>query len=538
MPKPNSDRAAPGKRVLVADPIHEQGRALLAATPGLAVDVVTGLDEPALCQRIGDYDALIVRSKTRVTASVIEAGKKLKVIGRAGIGVDNIDVAAATEQGIVVFNTPDANATTTAELALAHLLSLSRYLPQADRSVRRGEWKPGSFVGTELAEKTVGVVGFGTIGRIVARRCLAFRMRVLAFDPYVVPDVIRETGAEPADLDRLIASSDYVTLHCPLNDATRNLFDAARLNKMKSGARLINCARGGLVDETALVEALKTGHLAGAALDVYATEPPKASPLLELDNVVMTPHLGASTEEAQQAVSLKIAEHVVAFLETGVTQGAVNLPRIPTDQLIRARPYQLLAQALGRLLSALVPGPIAELEVALFGRIADVNPRLITGGALTGLLGKRLAMPVNEVNAMTLAQRQGITVREVRSEAARDYLSLIELRAKTGESQTSVAGTLLGENHPRLVCIDDYHVEAVPEGCLIFTRHDDRPGVVGALGGILGRENINISRMQVGTAEGRSEAIALVGVSSPLPAKALDEVRAIPAIRQAIQIEL
>ena len=538
MPKPNSDRAAPGKRVLVADPIHEQGRALLAATPGLAVDVVTGLDEPALCQRIGDYDALIVRSKTRVTASVIEAGKKLKVIGRAGIGVDNIDVAAATEQGIVVFNTPDANATTTAELALAHLLSLSRYLPQADRSVRRGEWKPGSFVGTELAEKTVGVVGFGTIGRIVARRCLAFRMRVLAFDPYVVPDVIRETGAEPADLDRLIASSDYVTLHCPLNDATRNLFDAARLNKMKSGARLINCARGGLVDETALVEALNTGHLAGAALDVYATEPPKASPLLELDNVVMTPHLGASTEEAQQAVSLKIAEHVVAFLETGVTQGAVNLPRIPTDQLIRARPYQLLAQALGRLLSALVPGPIAELEVALFGRIADVNPRLITGGALTGLLGKRLAMPVNEVNAMTLAQRQGITVREVRSEAARDYLSLIELRAKTGESQTSVAGTLLGENHPRLVCIDDYHVEAVPEGCLIFTRHDDRPGVVGALGGILGRENINISRMQVGTAEGRSEAIALVGVSSPLPAKALEEVRAIPAIRQAIQIEL
>jgi D-3-phosphoglycerate dehydrogenase len=538
MPKPNSDRAAPGKRVLVADPIHEQGRALLAATPGLAVDVVTGLDEPALCQRIGDYDALIVRSKTRVTASVIKAGKKLKVIGRAGIGVDNIDVAAATEQGIVVFNTPDANATTTAELALAHLLSLSRYLPQADRSVRRGEWKPGSFVGTELAEKTVGVVGFGTIGRIVARRCLAFRMRVLAFDPYVVPDVIRETGAEPADLDRLIASSDYVTLHCPLNDATRNLFDAARLNKMKSGARLINCARGGLVDETALVEALKTGHLAGAALDVYATEPPKASPLLELDNVVMTPHLGASTEEAQQAVSLKIAEHVVAFLETGVTQGAVNLPRIPTDQLIRARPYQLLAQALGRLLSALVPGPIAELEVALFGRIADVNPRLITGGALTGLLDKRLAMPVNEVNAMTLAQRQGIIVREVRSEAARDYLSLIELRAKTGESQTSVAGTLLGENHPRLVCIDDYHVEAVPEGCLIFTRHDDRPGVVGALGGILGRENINISRMQVGTAEGRSEAIALVGVSSPLPAKALDEVRAIPAIRQAIQIEL
>jgi D-3-phosphoglycerate dehydrogenase len=538
MANSNPDHVATAKRILVADPIHEQGKALLVSTPGLAVDVATGLDEPALCQRIGEYDALIVRSKTRVTASVIEAGKKLKVIGRAGIGVDNIDVAVATERGIVVFNTPDANATTTAELTLAHLLSLSRYLPQADRSVRRGDWKPGDFVGTELAEKTIGIVGFGTIGRIVARRCLAFRMRVLAFDPYVVPVVIRETGAEPAELDTLLSSSDYVTLHCPLNDATRDLLDASRFKKMKAGARLINCARGGLVDETALVEALASGHLAGAALDVYAKEPPGASPLLDLDNVVVTPHLGASTEEAQQAVSVKIAEHVAAFLLTGAAQGAVNLPRIASDQVIRARPYQQLALALGRLLSALVPGPIAELEVALFGRIADVDPRLITAGALTGLLEKRLAMPVNEVNATTLAQRQGIAVREVRSQEARDYLSLVELRAKTGTASTSVGGTLLGESHPRLICIDDYHVEAVPEGCLIFTRHDDRPGVVGALGSILGRENINISRMQVGIAEGRPEAIALVSVSAPLPQAALEEVRAIPAIHQAIQIEL
>lgn len=538
MPKSNPDHVATVKRILVADPIHEQGQALLAARPGLAVDVVTGLDEGALRQRIGDYDALIVRSKTRVTAGVIEAGKNLKVIGRAGIGVDNIDVAAATERGIAVFNTPDANATTTAELALAHLLSLSRHLPQADRSVRGGEWKPGNFVGTELAEKTVGVVGFGTIGRIVARRCLAFRMRVLAFDPYVVPDVIRETGAEPADLDTLLANSDYVTLHCPLNDATRNLLNTSRLAKMKRGARIINCARGGLIDETALVEALASGRLAGAALDVYAMEPPGTSPLLTFDNVVLTPHVGASTEEAQQAVSVKIAEHVAAFLETGAAQSAVNLPRIPSDQLIRGRPYQRLALALGRLLSALVPGPIAEFEVALFGRIADIDPRLITAGALAGLLGDRLAMPVNEVNATTLAHRQGIAVREVRSEEARDYLSLVELRARTGETQTSVGGTLLGESHPRLVCIDDYHVEAVPEGCLIFTRHDDRPGVVGALGGILGRENINISRMQIGIAEGRPEAIALIGVSAPLPPRVLEEVRAIPAIRQAVQIEL
>jgi D-3-phosphoglycerate dehydrogenase len=538
MANSDSDRAATAKRILVADPIHEQGRAFLAARPGLTVDVVAGLDEAALSQRIGDYDALIVRSKTRVTAPVIAAGTRLTVIGRAGIGVDNIDVAAATERGIVVFNTPDANATTTAELALAHLLSLSRHLPQADRSVRRGDWKPGDFVGTELAEKTVGIIGFGTIGRIVARRCLAFRMRVQAFDPYVVPDVIRETGAEPADLDTLLSSSDYVTLHCPLSDATRNLLDASRFNKMKRGARLINCARGELIDETALVEALASGHLAGAALDVYAKEPPANSPLLALENVVLTPHVGASTKEAQKAVSVKIAEHVAAFLETGAAQSAVNLPRIASDEAMRARPYQQLALALGRLLSALMPGPIAELEVALFGGIADLDPRPITAGALTGVLGKRLAMPVNEVNATTLAQRQGIAVREVRSQEARGYLSLVELRAKTGTASTSVAGTLLGESHPRLVCIDEYHVEAVPEGCLIFTRHDDRPGVVGALGSILGRENINISRMQVGTANGKTEAIALVGVSAPLPAAAMEEVRAIPAVRQAIQIEL
>jgi D-3-phosphoglycerate dehydrogenase len=531
-------RMVAAKRILVADPIHEQGRNLLSARTGLSVDVATGLDEAALRQRIGDYDALIVRSKTRVTAPVIAAGSRLKVIGRAGIGVDNIDVEAATERGIVVFNTPDENATTTAELALGHLLSLSRHLPQADRSVRKGEWTPKKFVGAELAGKTIGVIGFGTIGRIVTRRFLAFRMRVLAYDPYVVPEVVHETGAEPTDLDALLAQADFVTLHCPLNEATTNLINAQRLSQMKAGARLINCARGGLVDETALVEALRSGHVAGAAFDVYAKEPPGASPLFEFDNVVLTPHLGASTEEAQQAVSLKIAENVASFLETGAAQSAVNLPRIPVDQVVRARPYQQLARALGHLLSALMPGPITEFEVALFGRVAEIDPRPITAGALAGLLGERLAVPVNEVNAGMLARRQGIEVREIRSEEAHDYVSLIELRGKAAQSSTSVAGTLLGERHPRLVRIDDYHVEAVPEGCLVFTRHEDRPGVVGSLGSILGRENINISRMQVGVAEGRPEAIALIGVSAPISPRALEEVQAIPGVRQAIQIQL
>jgi len=525
-------------RILVADSIHEQGRSLLSARPGIEVDVATGLSEAALAERIAGYDALIVRSKTRVTAPVIAAGRHLKVIGRAGIGVDNIDVAAATEHGIVVCNTPNSNATTTAELAVAHLLSLSRHLPGADRSVRAGEWQPARFIGAEVSGKTVRVIGFGTIGRIFTDRCLGLKMRVLAYDPFVAPKTIADHGAEACDLETLLASSDYVSLHCPLMDKTRNLINRDALAKLKQGARLINCARGGLIDEEALYDALKTGHLAGAALDVFADEPPKDRRLLTLDNVVATPHLGASTEEAQQAVSIKIAETILTFLTTGVAEDAVNLPRISPDQLNRARPYQGLARALGRLVTELSTDPIIEFEVGLFGRASELDPATITAQALAGALERRLAITVNQVNAGPLASRQGIAVRETRSAAMHDFVSLIEIRAWTSKGATTVAGTLLGERQPRLVRIDDYDVEAVPEGQILFTRHDDRPGVVGALGGILGREGINISRMEIGSAEGKAEAISLIGISAPLSEQVMSEIRALTPIRQAVQIEL
>ena len=529
----------PKHRILVADPINEQAQSLVASRPGFDVVVATDLSEEQLTECIGEYDGIIVRSKTCITASVVSAGRRLKVIGRAGIGVDNIDVAAATERGIVVLNTPDANATTTAELALAHLLSLSRHLPQADRSVRSGEWHPAKFVGTELLGKSIGVIGFGTIGRTFARRCLALKMQVLAHDPFVTPEIIEKMGAEPVTLDALLARADYVSLHCPLTEATRNMINAQRLAQMKPGARLINCARGGLIDEAALHEALQSGHLAGAALDVYAHEPPKDSPLLKLDSVVLTPHLGASTREAQQAVSVKIAEDVVAFLTTGEASGAVNLPRLSSEQLSRTRPYRHLAHALGRFIAAITPEPITDLEIGLFGRATELDPRPIISQALVGLLDKRLAIPVNQVNAAQLAQRQGIAVREARSEVTHDYLALVEIRATTtSRATTSVAGTLLGERLPRLVRVDDYEVEAVPEGHMLFTRHDDRPGVVGALGSILGRENINISRMQVGIANGKDEAIAVIGISASLSEKALAEIKALPAIRQVVQMEL
>ena len=524
--------------VLVADPIHADGRELLTSDARFHVDVEMGLDEARLIARIPEYDALIVRSKTRVTRPVITVGTRLRAIGRAGIGIDNIDVGAATERGIVVFNTPDANATTTAELTLAHLLSLSRHLPQADRSLRQNEWQPARYSGVELAGKTIGIIGFGTIGRLVARRCVGLKMQVLAYDPFVAPDIMEESAAEPSALDALLANADYVTLHCPLTDKTRHLIDAKRLGAMKRGARIINCARGGLIDEVALVDALKSGHIAGAALDVYENEPPKNSPLLTLDNVVLTPHLGASTEEAQQAVSVTIAQNVIKFLSTGAAETAVNLPRVSSDQLARTIPYQQLACALGRLVGSICEGPISELVVRLFGRVAELDSRPITAEALVGLLSRRMTGRVNRVNAGHLAKSQGIEVRESRTENARDFVSLVEICAVTDDKSTTVAGTLLGERHARLVRIDDYDVEAVPEGHFLFTRHHDQPGVVGALGGILGRENINISRMHVGVGETSENAIALISTSAPLSASALAEIRALPPIEQAVEFEL
>ncbi|AGK59329.1 D-3-phosphoglycerate dehydrogenase [Hyphomicrobium denitrificans 1NES1] len=525
-------------QVLIADPIHEDGRKLLATYPDIHVDIATGLDEEGLILKIPTYDALIVRSKSRVTRSVIEAGRALKAIGRAGIGVDNIDISAATEHGIVVFNTPDANATTTAELTVAHMMSLSRHLPQADRSVRSNEWQPTRFVGTELAGKTVGIIGFGTIGRLVAERCAALKMKVLAYDPYVTPEIMCQYSAAQRNLDSLLASSDYVTLHCPLTDKTHNLIDATRLSAMKSGARLINCARGGLVDEKALLDALRTGHIAGAALDVFAKEPPLGSEFIACDNVVLTPHLGASTKEAQQAVSVQIAEDVAKFLTTGEAESAVNLPRVSSEQFSQSRPYQTLALALGRLAGALTEAPISELVVRLFGRIADFDPRPITVEAVIGLLESRLAERVNRVNATHLATAQGIEVRESRSQHVRDYLSLIEICVVAPNKSTTVAGTLLGGRQPHLVRIDSYHVEAPLGGHFLFTRHRDQPGVVGTLGGILGREKINISRMNVGVDGMVDTAIALIGVSAPLPENAIAEIRALPVIFEVFGISL
>lgn len=363
-------------------------------------------------------------------------------------------------------------------------------------------------------------------------------MKVFAFDPFVTAEIMQQFCAEPLYLDELLARSDYITLHCPLTEKTRNLIDKARIGTMKSGVRIINCARGGLIDETALFEGLRDGQIAGAALDVFVKEPPVSSPLLQLDNVVVTPHLGASTDEAQQAVSIKIAEAISNFLATGEAETAVNLPRISAEQIDLSRPYQCLARSLGRLASALSTGPVTKLVIRLFCRVSELDPRPISTEAIVGLLTGWHEDRVNRVNAAHLAKAHGIDIRVAQAETSRDYVSLIEVATVSGGKTTTVAGTLLGGLLPRLVRIDEYRVEAVPEGHFLFTRHHDRPGVVGALGGILGRENINIQRMNVGTDGNEREAIALIGVSEHLPEKAMIEIRALPQIVEALEFTL
>ncbi len=525
-------------KVFVADNIADEGVEFLRAQPDLDVDFSTGLDAAGVRARMQGVEALVVRSAVKVTADILAAADSLRVIGRAGIGVDNIDVEAATERGIVVLNTPDANATTTAELAVAHMLALSRHLQRADASTRAGEWKRSTFVGSEFTGKTVGVVGYGTIGRIVASRCLGLKTRVVAYDPFVTREVFEQHGVEPFDLDELLAQSDYVTLHCPLNEKTRNLLDARRLALMKPDARLVNCARGGIVDEQALAAALQSGKLAGAALDVFEHEPPKGSPLLALPNVAVTPHIGASTAEAQVAVGVEIAKQIITYLRTGEAVNAVNLPRIPSDTLRRLAPYQLLAGRLGRLLALMLPGPIEKVDLTLAGRAAELDSQPVAAAALVGLLQDRLSSPVNPVNALQVARRQGIAVTQSRRTETQEYVTEMDLAATGGGESVTLRGTLFDEVHPRLVGINDYEIEAYLEGNLLITRHADQPGVVGALGCILGDERVNISRMQLGVVRGSDKAIAVLEIAQPLSGPVLARIAALPAISKAAQITL
>ena len=527
------------KKILISDKLAEAGINYLnqQAESGIHIHIQTGLDEAGLCEIIGEYDALLIRSDTKVTKKVLEAAKNLKLIGRAGIGVDNVDIPMATEMGVIVMNTPDANATTTAELAIAHMMSLSRRLPAADRSVRAGKWER-TLVGAEIAHKTLGIVGFGTIGRIVSTRGLGLRMEVIAYDPFVAPEIYAEYGVESVSLDDLVSRADYITLHCPLIEKTKNLIGAAQFAKMKKGARIINCARGGLIDEKALYDALKNGQCTGAALDVYENEPPAGSPLLELDNIVFTPHLGASTNEAQVAVSVEIARQAVLFLKTGEAVNALNLPRVSAEELNKSHDFMNLATSLGKILAGLANQPITKVEVALYGRAAEAAVRPVSVSALVGILAGQVSTPVNRVNAENIAKRQGIALVESTCKESPDYVSLIKVTGYCSDQTIALSGALLGGRQPRLVCINHFDIEVVPDGCLIVTRHDDRPGVISAISSVMGNANINITRMQVSTADVKDQAMAVISVSEPVPDAIMQQICNLTAVCNAKQINL
>lgn len=526
------------KKILISDKLAEAGINYLNEQSGIQVHIQTGLNEDQLCEIIGDYDVLLIRSDTQVTPAVLQAAKNLKLIGRAGIGVDNVDIPLATELGIIVMNTPDANATTTAELAIAHLMSLSRHLPAADSSVRAGKWERAKLMGTEVAHKTLAILGFGTIGRIVSQRGLGLKMQVIAYDPFVAPEVFAELGVESVSLEELVVRADYLSLHCPLIEKTRNIIGAPQLAMMKKSAMIINCARGGLIDEAALYEALKTKKIAGAALDVYENEPPAGSQLLELENITFTPHLGASTSEAQVAVSVEIARQAVAFLKNGEAINALNLPRISAKELKKSHEYMNLATILGKVLSGLVSAPLEKVEVALFGRAAEVAVRPVSVSALVGILGGHFSTPVNRVNAENIAKRQGITLTESVTHESHDYISLIKLTGHYGKQSMSLCGALLGGRQPRLVCINQFDIEVVPEGTLLVTRHDDKPGVISAISTVLGNANINITRMQVSTADEQQQAMAVISVSAPLSDTLIQQLCNIAAVHKVTQINL
>jgi D-3-phosphoglycerate dehydrogenase / 2-oxoglutarate reductase len=510
--------------VVVADPIAEEGLAMLRSAA--RVEVMAGAPPDALHTTLAEADALLVRSETRVTAELLEAAPRLRVIGRAGAGVDTIDVEAATERGIVVVNAPGGNAVAAAEHTLALMFALARRVAAADASLKRGEWARGAYVGSELSAKTLGLVGLGRVGSEVARRALGLEMRVLVYDPYVPDDHVRRVGLEPVELSALLEQSDFVSLHVPLTDATRGLINAQRLEQMRRGAFLINCARGGLVDQHALLHALDAGHLAGAGVDVFNAEPVAADdPLPRHPKVVATPHLGASTVEAQANVAAQVAEEVLAVLDGRPAQFAVNAPSLRAEEAELLRPYLGLVQMLGKLVTQLADGHVRSAEIAYRGEIAERNVDVLTAAAVRGLLEPISDTPVNLVNARLVAQQRGLEVVETRSSTPTHYTSLVRVTVRTGSGETSVAGAL-SNGRAHVVQIDEYELHLPPTpGYLLITRHSDRPGMIGMVGTLLGEADINISSMQVGRKAPRGDALMILSVDEPVPSEVVGRIR-------------
>jgi D-3-phosphoglycerate dehydrogenase len=528
-------------KVFVADEVSDSGLQPLRDA-GIAVEKRVGLGQNELREALADCAGLVVRSETKVTSELMDSATSLRVVGRAGVGVDNIDVPAATERGIVVMNAPDGNTITTAEHTMALLIALARRVPQANSSLKAGRWDRKAFIGVELQGKTLGIVGMGRIGRTVAARARAFGMKIVAFDPFIAPEQARDSEIELAPLDEVFANADFITVHTPLTTETRGLIGSAAFARMKKGVRVINCARGGLVDENALYDAIKSGTVAGAALDVFVQEPPPPDhPLLLLDEVIVTPHLGASTTEAQEGVAFTVAEQMRDYLLSGALRGAVNVPALGTKELAVLRPYIELAEKLGRFQAQLVDSAVREVKLEFAGEIVELNAAPVTRSFLAGLL-RDVSARVNAVNAFLIAEERGISVTTSYFRAGADSAASIRTRVLSNTAEQTLAGTIFGfgeqEREGRITQIDGFHIEATPQGHMLVMRNRDVPGVIGRVGTILGDRGVNISRFHLGRRERGGEAMAVIEVDAELNEAALTELRELEPVISARQIEL
>jgi len=520
--------------VLISDPMDPKAAAIFRER-GVDVDEKPGLSPEELKAIISEYDGLAIRSATKVTATLLGAASKLKVVGRAGIGVDNVDIRAATARGIVVMNTPFGNSITTAEHAIALMFALARQLPEADASTQAGKWEKNRFMGVELTAKTLGLIGCGNIGSIVATRAIGLRMKVVAFDPFLTPERAVELGVEKVELDELLRRADFITLHTPLTDQTRGIISREALAKTRPGVRIINCARGGLIDEAALKEALDSGHVAGAALDVFETEPATASPLFGTPGFISTPHLGASTSEAQVNVAIQVAEQMSDYLLLGGVTNAINMPSLSAEEAPRLRPYMALAEKLGKLLGQVLGENVRSIAVEVEGAAAELNQKPITGAVLAGLMGS-YSDSVNMVNAPFLAKERGLDVREVRHEREGDYHTLVAVTVGTPDGERRVAGTLFGNQAPRLVDIFGVGVEAELAGSMLYIVNSDEPGFIGRLGTALGEAGINIATFNLGRRAAGGEAVALVAVDEKVPEGVIKKLCALPGVREVVPL--
>jgi D-3-phosphoglycerate dehydrogenase len=511
-------------KILISDNLAEPGIQKLMGVPEFQVDVKTKLAHEELCRIVKDYEALVIRSATKVTAEVIDAADNLKVIARAGIGLDNVDIEAASRRGIVVMNTPEGNVITTAEHVIAMMLALSRNIPQASGSLKSGKWEKSSFSGKEVFNKVLGIIGIGKIGRIVADRARGLKMNVMAYDPYISPEVVEKLGVKGVSLDELFARSDYITVHTPMTKETRNLLNADAFKKMKRGVFVINCARGGIVNEEDLYDAIQAEIVAGAALDVFTQEPPKDNPLLSLDQVVATPHLGASTEEAQENVAIAVAEQVTEYLMRGSIRNAINAPSIDGATLAVLRPYLILAERLGSLQAQVTKGAIQEVNIVYIGEVTGVDTKPLTHSILKGILTPVLGDMVNFVNVPVVVKERNIKVTASSWNEAEDFTNLITVHLKTSEDANLVAGTMFGKKDPRLVRINDFRLEAAMEGNSLLIYNIDTPGTIGAIGTCLGHHHINISMMDVGQVLERGENIIFLRTDTPVPQHVIDEL--------------